>query len=275
VELADSYEKLTDVPADLAALYFEKDGKAVLRLAGLKTEADFTNYQTALKARLADAAGDLKAVKQTGMTREEITAAITDAVTKLAPGNGDGRKPGDKPGDDTALAARVHDLERELAATAEKLKTAETVGSEAKKTAITTTIKNALSVAATKAGVRPAAVDQMVQLIAQNFEMAADGKVVTKLEGVTVPGVTPNTVPEGFMAAIKRSADWAHFWPDSQGSGAGPGGTGGGGGGADNPFSHDGWNMTKQGALTRSDRPEAERLAKVAGTSIGGPRPKK
>lgn len=276
MELADTYESLTAVPAELAALYIEQDGKAVLKLDGLKTESDFTNYQTALKARLADAAGDLKAVKNQGMTRDDITAAIADAVGKLKPDNGDGRGNGGK-GDDSALALRVHDLERELAATTDKLTAAETAGSEAKKTTSETQIKNSLSVAATKAGVRPTAVDQVVQLIFGNFEQSADGNVVTKLEGQTVQGVTPNTAPDGFMAAIKRSQDWAHFWPDSQGSGAGGGGSGGGGGGggSDNPFSADGWNMTKQGQLVTSDRPEAERLAKQAGTSIGGPRPKK
>lgn len=277
MELADTYESLTAVPAEHAALYIEKDGKAVLKLDGLKTETDFTNYQTALKARLADAAGDLKAVKNAGMTREEITSAITEAVKTLAPGNGDGRGKGDEKGDDTALALRVHDLERELASTAEKLTVAETAGAASKKTATETQIRNALSVAATKAGVRPAAVDQVVSLIVENFEQSADGNTVTKLEGVTVAGVTPNTAPDGFMAAIKRSSDWAHFWPDSKGSGAGGGsGSGGGGGaGADNPFSADGWNLTKQGTLLQADRPEAERQAKLAGTSIGGPRPKK
>lgn len=277
MELADSYESLDKVPAEHAALYIEQDGKAVLQLTGIKTQSDFDAYATALKARLADAAGDLKAVKNQGMSRDEITALIKEVATTLKPGNGDGRKKGEGDGDDSALALRVHDLERELASTKEKLDTAETEGATAKATATNTTIRNALSGAATKAGVLPAAVDGLVQLIADNFEMSSDGKVVTKLEGQTVQGVTPNTGPEPFMVAIQRAADFSHFWPGSKGGGAGGGGAGGGGGGAagDNPFSRDGWNLTAQGAMIRTDRPEAERLAKAAGTMIGGGKPAK
>lgn len=274
MELAESYDTLTAVPAEHAALYIEKDGKAVLQLTGIKTQADFDNYATALRARLADAAGDLKAVKNQGMTRDEITALIKDVATAVKP-NGDDRGKGGA--NDAALEARVHDLERELASTLEELTTAKTAGEKAKADATNTTISNALHTAAVKAGVRPTAVQGLVQLIAASFEQSSDGQVVTKLEGQTVPGVTPNTAPEPFMAAIQRSADFSHFWPDSKGGGAHGGGAGGGGGGAgaDNPFSLAGWNLTLQGNLVRSDRAEAERLAKAAGTSIGGGKPPK
>lgn len=276
MELQDSYESLDKVPAEHSALYVESDGKAVLQLTGVKTQADFDNYATALKARLADAAGDLKAVKNQGMSRDEITALIKEVATTLKPANRDDGK-GGKGADDSALALRVHDLERELASTKEQLTTAETEGKSAKKTAINTTIKNALAGAATKAGVRPTAIDGLVQLIVDSFELSSDGKVVTKLEGQTVQGVTPNTAPESFMTAIQRASDFSHFWPDSKGGGAGGGGKGGGGGGAgsDNPFSRDGWNLTAQGQLVRTDRTEADRLAKAAGTTIGGGKPLK
>lgn len=276
MEIAESYESLKAVPPELAPLYIEKDGKAVLSLTGVKTQADFDNYATALRARLADATGDLKAVKNQGMTRDEITALIKEVATTLKPANGDGRKAGDGVSDDPVMAARVHDLERELASTKEELTTTKAKGDAATKAAVDTTIKSALSQAAAKAGVLPTAVPGLVQLIAANFEQSQNGQVVTRLEGQTVPGVTPNTAPEPFMAAIKRSADFSHFWPGSAGGGAGPGGGGGGGGaGADNPFSAAGWNLTLQGNMVRSDRAEAERLAKAAGTSIGGGKPSK
>ncbi len=275
MELADSYESLDKVPAEHVALYIEQDGKVVLKLDGLKSQKDFDNFSAALRARLADAAGDLKAVKQQGMTREEITALIKETATALAKTNGDGRGDG-KGGDDSGLEARVHDLERELASTSDKLTAAKAVGETAKKTANETTIKNALTGAAVKAGVRPTAIDGLVQLTLPSFELSSDGKVVTKLEGQTVQGVTPNTAPEPFMVAIQRSADFSHFWPASKGAGAdGGGGGGGGGANADNPWHKDGWNLTKQGAIVRSDRPEAERLAKAAGSFIGATAAKK
>lgn len=275
MELADSYDNATDIPSEHTALYIEKDGKHVLQLNGIKTQSDFDNYATALRARLADAAGDLKSVKTQGMTRDEITAAIKDAATALA--NGDGRKPkGDDKSGDPELTLRVHDLERELASTKEKLVSAETASDDAKKHATNTTIRNALSGAATKAGVLPGAVSGLVQLIASNFEQSQSGDIVTKLEGVSVQGVTPNTAPEPFMVAIQRSADFSHFWPTSAGGGANnQGGKGGGGNASDNPFSKDGWNLTTQSTLVRSDRAEADRLAKAAGTTVGGGRPSK
>ena len=277
MELAETYDTLAAVPAEHAALYIEKDGKAVLQLAGIKTQSDFDNYATALRARLADAAGDLKAVKNQGMSRDEITALIKEVATTLKPAPGDGPGKGGNGEDDSALALKVHDLERELASTKEELTTTKSASETAKQQATDTKIKSALTAGAAKAGVLPTAVAGLVQLIAESFESSQDGAVVTKLEGQTVPGVTPNTAPEPFMAAIQRSADFSHFWPGSAGGGAGPGGQGGGAGGAgkDNPFSRDGWNMTLQGSLVRSDRAEAERLAKAAGTSIGGGMPPK
>ena len=143
MELAESYDNSTDVPSEHAALYVEKDGKHVLQLTGIKTQSDFDNYATALRARLADAAGDLKSVKNQGMSRDEITAAIKDAATALA--NGDGRKPKGGGSDDPELTARVHDLERELASTKEKLSAADTARDNAKQHATNTTIRNALS----------------------------------------------------------------------------------------------------------------------------------
>ena len=89
MELADTYDTLAAGPAEHAALYIEKDGKAVLQLDGIKTQSDFDSYATALKARLADAAADLKAVKNKGMSRDEITALIKEVATTLKP-NGDG-----------------------------------------------------------------------------------------------------------------------------------------------------------------------------------------
>ena len=63
MELAESYESINDVPPEHLALYADKDGKAVLDLANAKSKDDFDRYATALRARLADATGDLKAAK--------------------------------------------------------------------------------------------------------------------------------------------------------------------------------------------------------------------
>ncbi len=63
-----------------------------------------------------------------------------------------------------------------------------------------------------------------------------------------------------------------HWWgPSAGGGGAGNGGTGLDGG--SNPWSADGWNMTQQGQIVRADPAKAERLAKQAGTTVGGRKP--
>lgn len=274
LELADSYESLNDVPPEHLALYSERDGKAVLDVSSVKTKADFDRYATALRARLADATGDLKAVKSQGLSRDEIKALITEVATTLTPEPPTG---GAKPNGsgDAALAGRVHDLERELEATKGKLDTATAERDQATNQATSTNIKNGLTGAAVKSGVRPEAVDSLVQLVAQSFEISGEGGVVTKLEGKLPTGVTPNSTPEDFFAAVKRAPEYSYFWPGSKGSGAQPPGGGGGGGDASNPWSAKGWNLTAQAAAVRADRANAETMAKQAGSFIGATKPAK
>ena len=273
LELADSYESLEKVPAEHAALYVEKDGKAVLQIAGVKTQADFDRYATALKARLADQAADLAAAQKAGLSRDDVVKLIREVATP--PGAAD---PGQgQPGTgkvDPAAAQRVHDLERELASIKDQLGKETKQREAAQQTATTTTIKNALTGAAAKAGVRPEAVDSFVELIRGNFEQSADGQVVTKLEGNAIQGVSPNSKPDEVLAAVKRQPNFSYFWPESKGSGGSSNGSGGGGGaGSDNPWSKDGWNMTKQGQAITANRSEAEAMAKAAGSHIGATKP--
>lgn len=54
----------------------------------------------------------------------------------------------------------------------------------------------------------------------------------------------------------------------------GAGATGSSGGRIEpNPFSADNWNVTEQGRIAKNDPTKAERLAKAAGTTLGGPHP--
>ena len=59
---------------------------------------------------------------------------------------------------------------------------------------------------------------------------------------------TAGLSPKEWLAEMKDEAP--HWWPPAVGGGA-KGGQGGGGSftGADNPWSKDGWNITKQGQL--------------------------
>lgn len=98
------------------------------------------------------------------------------------------------------------------------------------------------------------------------FEVQEDGTVVTR-DGV---GVAPGLSPKAWLEDMQ--AKRPHWWGPTQGGGAG-GSRQPNGGGA-NPWSADGWNLTEQGnVLKTKGRAEADRLAKAAGTVVGGQRP--
>lgn len=273
MELADSYDTLDQIPAEHLALYVEKDGKHVLHLTGLKTQSDFDNYGKALRNRFAEqAARDAARDNDLPISGKDIKTMIADAVKVALPGDDKGGEGGDNNGNESQA---VHDLTRKVAELTEKLEKADNEKTAAQETAQTTTINNALSAAAIKSGVRPEAVDSIVSLVSQNFEMSADGQVVVKLEGNKIPGATPNASPGDAFALVKRDAAYSYFWPDSKGGGGGNNNGGGGGGGGDktNPWSKDGWNLTKQGEAVVADRANAETLAKAAGSHIGATKP--
>lgn len=98
------------------------------------------------------------------------------------------------------------------------------------------------------------------------FEITEAGTVVTK-DGV---GVTPGLSPKEWLSDMQ--AKRPHWWGPTQGGGAN--GSRGGAGVGQNPFSREHWNMTEQGNIVRSKgMAEAERLAKIAGTTVGGAMP--
>lgn len=129
-------------------------------------------------------------------------------------------------------------------------------------------VTTAVNKAARELKVVDTAVEDVEMLGERVFEVTEDGSVVTK-DNV---GVTPGLTPKAWLEDMQTKRP--HWWGPSSGGGASGNRNGGVVGGV-NPWAHDTWNMTQQGELIRSDRAKAERLAKQAGTSIGGPKPKK
>lgn len=126
----------------------------------------------------------------------------------------------------------------------------------------------ALSKAARDLKVVDSAMDDIELYGDRVFEVTDDGNVVTK-DGV---GVTPGLSPKDWLADMQGKRP--HWWGPSAGGGAGgAGGNRGGAGG--NPWKHESWNMTEQSAIVRVDRARADKLAQAAGTTVGGPKPKK
>jgi len=256
------------IPEGFGDHYKEVDGKFVLQVGGMKTQEDFDNYAEALKKRYADAAADVSRKTGAGVTRDELMATVEEAlkkagvVTTKPNGKGDQDQGGD-------VSARLHDLERNLASLTEKNEQLQKERDDALGTSRSTTITNALTQAATKAGATPDGVGNLVQLIEDKFEVSQAGDVVTKLEAGK--GVTPNQAPEDYFASLARVPEFRMFWPKSAGAGADAGSGGGGSGdlSAANPWSKAGWNVTNQSKQYAADKAEAERLMKAAGVKLG------
>lgn len=257
------------IPEGFGDHYKEVDGKFVLDVSGMKSQEDFDKYADALKKRYADAAADVSKKTGAGVSRDELMETVEAALKKFGKPTGDtnGKGGGDQDGD---VAARLHDLERNLADLKNQNEKLQKERDDALGASKSTTIKNALTQAATKAGATPEAVGNLVQLVEDKFETSQAGDVVTKLEAGK--GVTPNQAPEDFFASLSRDPSFRPFWPKSKGAGA-DSGDGGAGGSADlsgkNPWTKAGWNVTQQSKLFASDRTEAERLMKAAGVELG------
>ena len=131
----------------------------------------------------------------------------------------------------------------------------------------TTKVSSAVTKAAREAKVVDSAVEDIELLGDRVFEVQDDGSVVTKDNVGVTPGLTPKQWLEDMQS--KRP----HWWGPSGGGGAGGNRNGANGGAGPNPFTHEHWNVTEQGTLLRADRAKAERQAKAAGTTIGGPKP--
>lgn len=261
------------IPEGFQEHYKEVDGKFVLDVSGMKTQADFDNYAEALKKRFADSAADVSKKTGAGVTRDELMETVEAALKKFsgsATAGKDNGKGDQDPGGD--VSARLHDLERNLASLKEKNDQLQKERDEALGNSRSTTIKNALTQAATQAGADPAGVANLVQLVQDKFEVSQAGDVVTKLEAGK--GVTPNQAPDDYFASLARDKSFRMFWPKSVGAGADSGA--GGTGPADlsgNPWTKAGWNVTAQSKLFASNRAEAERLMKAAGVKLGATSP--
>jgi hypothetical protein len=263
------YDTMDAVPAAVKDLYTEQDGKAVLTgVNGMKTQGDIDRIQDGLRKEREDHAktkADLKPFK--GMDATEVQATL-DRVAELEATNG-GKL------DDEAInkivEARLKQKTAPLQRQIDDLTTTngELLASNDKLTGtISTGSRNeAVRKIATEMKVHASAIPD-IELVAANF-LEKDEHTGAWIVKADAKGVTPGTDIKQFMKEMQKTR--GHWWPTSAGGGAGGGLEGGNG--AVNPFSGDGWNITQQGQLLRTDRPLAESLAKAAGTSIGGDRP--
>lgn len=129
------------------------------------------------------------------------------------------------------------------------------------KAEISRKITTSVGRAARELKVVDSAVEDIELLAERVFEVAEDGTVATK------DGLSPKAWLEDMQT--KRP----HWWGPSGGGGASGNGKGNGAIGGPNPWTHENWSLTEQGKILTADKAKAERLAKQAGTSVGGRRP--
>lgn len=259
--LAATLDSIDDLPDEIKAEYAQgADGKFVLQVTGMRSEADFQRLQTAhnkeksehsaLKTRISTVFGDRKF--------EEIQADL-DRIPELETA-AEGKLDDDKINAlvEGRIKSRLTPVERERDNLKNDLAEREKTIGEYQSKETRRTIRDKAREAATEAKLLPEAVDDFLLLADNVFEVTDDGKVVVKDQVGHTPGLDPKALLTDLMP--KRP----HWWPASSGGGAG-GNRGGAGGGAVNPFTHDNWNMTEQGKLMASDPAKAEQMAKQAG----------
>lgn len=273
--LNTSYDTQEDIPEVHRELFTERDGKWELTgVTGMKTQADIDRVQTGLTKERSDhkeTKVKLKAFEDVDL--EQITkdqTELTELRAKIeagAGGNFDQEK-FDEAVDKLATArtaTATAPLTRDLTKMTDERDTLVEENAEFKTRETNRTISDAVRQAATGIKVIDTAVDDVLLLGERIFEVQEDGTVLTK-DNV---GVTPGIAPDIWLAEMQEKRP--HWWPTSQGGGA-PG-SGGGTGFAENPWTTEHWNLTKQGQQVRLDGTKAETMAKAAGTTIGGPRP--
>lgn len=269
------YDTKEDIPEQYVDLFTERDGKWELTgVTGIKTQTDVDRVQASLvkerndhketKTKLKTFDGvdteqmaadqteltELRAKVEAGMGGEFDQDKFNEAVDKLA---------------NAHVATQVAPIQRDLAKVTEERDAFGEENATFKTNETNRSISDSVRTAATGIKVIDTAMEDVLMLGERVFEIHEDGSVLTK-DGV---GVTPGVAPDVWLAEMQDRRP--HWWPVSTGGGAN--GSGGGGGFANNPFSAEHWNMTQQGQAMREDSAKADRMAKAAGTTVGGPRP--
>lgn len=254
-------------------LYTEKDGKFLLTgVEGVKTQADIDRVNRALaqekeahkktKEKLAPLADYLEDVDA---TVEKLTG-YDDLVARA---EGKGKNDAAIVSENTQLKKDLTAAQRQLKALGEEVTTLKTTNTELTAKEKRRIIHDAVRAAGVKTKMLDTAVDDALMLAERVMDVDENYNVVTK-DGV---GVTPGLDAHTWLTEVQPKRP--HWWPASVGGGAK--GSGGGGGFVNNPWTAENWNMTEQGRIYNEDPAKAERMAKSAGTEIGGrkPAPKK
>jgi hypothetical protein len=274
-----SIAKLDEVDEKYRDLYKQAGDKFVLQVEGIKTPDDVTKLTTSLQSERTahkttqDAlkvATDKLAAYGEENTPEKVKELTEKLQTLEAAGQPDIVKNFEKLVNERVEAVKATQIKAATAKLEKQVQDLQTAHGNVTKENETLkandrnrVIDDSVRAAATGAKVLEGAVADALMRARGTFEIGADGKVITK------DGLTPADWIE------QRKADAGHWWPVARGAGA-QGSDGSGNfqvNGKDNPWSRDGWNLTKQGALVREDATKAAKLAEQAGVKVGATAP--
>lgn len=264
-----NYDSADLIPDGFASLFTEADGKfALTGVSGMKTPQDVANVQEALRKEREDhkAAKDALTPWTTLGELKDIQAKL-DRIPELeaaAEGKLDDTKLAEMV--ENRLTQRTAPLQRDLEAATARVTEQDAEIAQLRGQIVSRDRNDLVRAAAIEMKVVATAIPDVEMIAASYLEQNEAGDFITKAD---ISGITPGVDVKQFLKEMQKIRP--HWWPASQGGGAG--GANGLGAGEPNPWTSEAWNMTKQGAILQSDRGLAERLAKAAGTTIGGQRP--
>lgn len=271
-----SYEKEEDIPEAHKELFEHNEASKkwiLVNIEGIDTEGNVQRLTTTVAAIRKENSALKDKLKLYGETTPEQITGFQDKIHELEALVEAGGKPDQEKIErlvDAKVKAKLGPVERENKQLHEKLAASE--GNSTKLSGDINKMKIDLAVraAATKAGVVPSAVEDILALAGGIFEVTeVDGKqkIITR-DGI---GVTPGLEPEAYLADVGPNKP--HWFPGSNGAGAG-GGRFGAGFAGNNPWNAATWNMTEQGQIVKTQGLEkAQEMARRAGTTVGGPKP--
>jgi len=276
--LEAKYDSEDDVPEDYKALFTEKDGAWELtEVGGIRTQADVDRVQESLRKEKSDrkkAKSDLKSWTTLG--------ELSDVQEKLDRFPELEAAAGDKLDEDkiegivtkrveARIAGKLTPVQRQLDEVTEErdilLATNDGLVKEKKSRKIGDEFTKAFEGAKALKEARPDAL-----LLANSiFEVRDDDEAVVTKEGLA--DFKPGLSPKQLMLDIEKQQLRPLWWGEPRGAGS-QGSRGVSGRRGSNPFSHEDWNVTKQGQVIQTEgRDVAGQMAKAAGTTVGGRRP--
>lgn len=256
------YSSQDEIPENFRELFTERNGQWELTgIEGVKTQADVDRLQAALTKERNDHKETKTALEKfNGLDPDEVHAQLDKLPALEAAASGKAQEL-----DDAQKRQITAPLERQIATLTKERDDAVSERDGLKNERRADKIRAALTDAAVKGKVIDTALEDVILYGERVFDLTDDGNIIVK-DGV---GFTPGIDATNWLQDMQ--AKRPHWWPPSQGGGAG--GSGGGGNDTTNPWKKDQWNMTEQGKIYKENPERAAQLAKLAGTTIGGPQP--